>query len=47
MKTMLRPKKKIWLVIPLALILVFGFTYTRDKEFEIIKNLDIFYSLFL
>ncbi len=46
MKTMLRPKKKIWLVIPLALILVFGFTYTRDKEFEIIKNLDIFYSLF-
>jgi carboxyl-terminal processing protease len=46
MKKKLRCKKKIWLVIPVVLIMVFGFTYSKDKEFEIIKNLDIFYSLF-
>jgi len=40
------PQKKLWLFIPLAAILFFGFTYSKDKEFEIIKNLDIFYSLF-
>jgi carboxyl-terminal processing protease len=46
MKANRRPGKKFWLLIPLAVILVLGFTYSKDKEFEIIKNLDIFYSLF-
>jgi carboxyl-terminal processing protease len=46
MKEIHRPRKKFWLLIPLAAILLFGFTYSKDKEFEIIKNLDIFYSLF-
>jgi carboxyl-terminal processing protease len=46
MKANYRPGKKFWLFIPLAAILIFGFTYSKDKEFEIIKNLDIFYSLF-
>jgi carboxyl-terminal processing protease len=46
MKEIHRKRKKLWLVIPLAAILLFGFTYSKDKEFEIVKNLDIFYSLF-
>jgi carboxyl-terminal processing protease len=46
MKANHQPRKKYWLFIPLAAILFFGFTYSKDKEFEIIKNLDIFYSLF-
>jgi carboxyl-terminal processing protease len=47
MKAIRRPGKKFWLLIPLAAILLFGFAYnSKDKEFEIIKNLDIFYSLF-
>ena len=46
MKAIRSYKKKLWLIIPVISLLVFGFTYTKDKEFEIIKNLDIFYSLF-
>ncbi len=46
MKTMPRRKVRIWLALPVVLILALGFTYSKDKEFEIIKNLDIFYSLF-
>jgi carboxyl-terminal processing protease len=45
MKTKLH-RKKLWLIIPVVCILIFGFTYIRDKEFEIVKNLDIFYTLF-
>jgi len=46
MKDIRRPGKKFWLIISFASVLLFGFTYSKDKEFEIIKNLDIFYSLF-
>jgi carboxyl-terminal processing protease len=46
MKKLLRHKKKIWLAIPVIILVALGFTYSKDKEFEIIKNLDIFYSLF-
>ena len=46
MKDSRRPGKKFWLVISFTILLLFGFTYSKDKEFEIIKNLDIFYSLF-
>ena len=40
--------KKIRLVVitSLLVILSFGFITLKDKEFEIVKNLDIFYSLF-
>lgn len=46
MKESRRPGKKFWLIISFTILLLFGFTYSKDKEFEIIKNLDIFYSLF-
>lgn len=46
MKAIYRNRKFIWFALPLTIILAFGFTYSKDKEFEIIKNLDIFYSLF-
>src|SRR4030042_5552288 len=46
MKAIRSYKKKLWLIIPVISLLVFGFTYSKDNEFEIIKNLDIFYSLF-
>jgi carboxyl-terminal processing protease len=46
MKSLRRHKKTVWLIIPIISILTFGFTYFKDKEFEIVKNLDIFYSLF-
>ncbi|HES59552.1 MAG TPA: PDZ domain-containing protein, partial [Caldithrix sp.] len=39
-------KRILYFAVPLILIIAFGFTYSRDKEFDIIKNLDIFYSLF-
>ena len=34
------------LISPWWLYYVFGFVTLKDKEFEIVKNLDIFYSLF-
>jgi len=47
MKTNLFGKKSKWLLIlPLSIILSLGFVKLQDQEFEIIKNLEIFYSLF-
>jgi carboxyl-terminal processing protease len=41
-------KKKIGLLIIISMVfaLSISFTVIKDKEFEIVKNLDIFYSLF-
>ncbi len=42
------PKRKVRGIIAISLVVVlsFGFVSLRDKEFEIVKSLDIFYSLF-
>lgn len=39
-------KVRIFLILALVVVVSFGFVALKDKEFEIIKNLDIFYSLF-
>ncbi len=41
-------KRKVRGIIAISLVVVlsFGFVSLRDKEFEIVKSLDIFYSLF-
>ncbi len=42
------PKRKIRGIIAVSLVVIlsFGFVSLRDKEFEIVKSLEIFYSLF-
>ncbi|MFW5821620.1 MAG: S41 family peptidase [Bacteroidota bacterium] len=39
-------KKYLVIVISLGILLSFGFTKVSDRDFEIVKNLDVFYSLF-
>lgn len=39
-------KKHLSIIITLSIILSLGFTRVSDRDFEIVKNLDIFYSLF-
>ncbi len=39
-------KKRLAIIISLGAILSFGFVKVNDRDFEIVKNLDIFYSLF-
>lgn len=39
-------KKHLAIIITLSIILSLGFTRVSDRDFEIVKNLDIFYSLF-
>lgn len=39
-------KKKSLIIGVLAVLLSFGFIRVSDKDFELVKNLDIFYSLF-
>ena len=39
-------KTRLVVIISLVTIMSFGFVTLKDKEFEIVKNLDIFYSLF-
>lgn len=39
-------KTRLVLILSLVLVMSFGFVSLKDKEFEIVKNLDIFYSLF-
>ncbi len=47
MKLIIKKKRvSIFIVIILLSVLSIGFTVVKDKEFEIVKNLDIFYSLF-
>jgi carboxyl-terminal processing protease len=46
MKNFFKKSAKIWILLIIASLLTFGFTIVKDKEFEIIKNLDIFYALF-
>jgi carboxyl-terminal processing protease len=47
MKARLKLKKvRLILILTVVITVSFGFVALRDKEFEIIKNLDIFYSLF-
>lgn len=47
MKTWIKFKKvRIILILTMVVGVSFGFVALKDKEFEIIKNLDIFYSLF-
>jgi len=47
MKSPLKLKKtRLILILSLVLVMSFGFVTLKDKEFEIVKNLDIFYSLF-
>ncbi len=41
-----KKKIRVILVISLVMVLSLGFVSLRDKEFEIVKSLDIFYSLF-
>jgi carboxyl-terminal processing protease len=41
-----KKKVRVILGISLAVVLSLGFVGLRDKEFEIVKSLDIFYSLF-
>lgn len=42
----LRKKKSLIIVIGLGVLLSFGFVKVNDKDFELVKSLDIFYSLF-
>lgn len=47
MKTNIFRKKTKWIfILPVVFFLSFGFIALKDKEFDIVKNLDIFYSLF-
>jgi len=39
-------KPRLVIILVMVVIVSFGFINLRDKEFEIAKNLDIFYSLF-
>ncbi|HJZ40883.1 MAG TPA: S41 family peptidase [Bacteroidales bacterium] len=39
-------KSKLILTLALALVISFGFISLKDKEFDIVRNFDIFYSLF-
>jgi carboxyl-terminal processing protease len=39
-------KTRLVVIASLVVILSFGFVTLKDKEFEIVKNMDIFYSLF-
>jgi carboxyl-terminal processing protease len=41
-----RNKKRAAVIISLGVILSLGFAKVSDRDFELIKNLDIFYSLF-
>ncbi len=39
-------KKHLAIIISLSIVLSLGFTKVSDRDFEIVKNLDIFYSMF-
>ncbi len=41
-----RKRRNIFITGGLLIILSFGFVKTQDKDFELVKSLDIFYSLF-
>lgn len=46
MKKLFKRKRVIVLAVTMSIILSFGFVKVTDKDFELVKNLDIFYSLF-
>lgn len=39
-------KKHLAIIVSLSIILSLGFTKVSDRDFELVKNLDIFYSMF-
>jgi carboxyl-terminal processing protease len=46
MNTMKRSRRTIWVGVVLAVTLSVGFTTLRNKDLELVKNLDIYYTLF-
>ncbi len=46
MKVLLNKIRKVWLIISIVLALVLTTAFNDNVNFEIIKNLDIYYSLF-